>query len=157
MPRSSRTQTLLLSVFGALLLVSVTAFAFTFESQLAWQHRDAIATEVEGVRLVAGGEAPDVEMNVTVENPTGRAVTLTGAALVVYEGAPPFEDDRQLSVPRTASVPRTTVSAGESETVTVTARAGNVTRARRAIARGTATPSGTLEVELVGRGFTVDV
>ena len=157
MPRSSRTQTLLLGVFAVLLLVSAGAFAFTFESQLAWQHRDAVTTAVTDVRVVAGGETSDVAVNVAVENPTGRAVTLVDAALVVYDGASPFEDDRPLSVPRTASVPRTTVPAGATETVTVTARVENETRARRAIARGDATPSGTFEMELRGRGFSVDV
>jgi hypothetical protein len=159
MPRSARSQSLLIGVFVALLVVSVAAFAFTFESRLAWQHRDAVATEVDGVRVVAGEGRPALAVNVTVENPTARAVTLTDVALVVYRGDPPFADDRQLTVPRTASVPRTTVPGGGTATATVTARVedGAVERARRAVANGTATPSGSLELELLGRGFDTDV
>lgn len=157
MPRSPRTQRLLLGGFALLLVVTGTAFASTFGTQLTWQQRDGVTVAPTGYELVAddGDGEPTVRVAVRVENPLGRPIELSGGSLVVYDGA----DGRQLTDAASASIPRVTVPPGGERTVAVTAalRSNSTRRARTAIERGTATASGVVEVTLGGREFTVDV
>lgn len=159
MPRSPRAQSSLLAAFAVLLLLTGGAFAPTFGAQLTWQQRDAVGVSVEDYTVRTDGESPTMRVRLAVDNPLDRAVEVSDPSVVVYEGEPPFEDDRQLTVPRTASVPDTTVPAGGERTVTLTATvAENGTeRARAAVEAGNASASGILEARLVGREFSVDV
>lgn len=161
MPRSPRAQSLLLATVAVLLLVTGGAFAATFGSQLTWQQRDAVAVSVEEYAVVTADGAPAVRVRLAVENPLDRPIEVRDPELVVYEGEPPFEDDRELTVPRTASMPDTVVPADGERTVAVTmavAENGNGTdRARAAVDGGNASASGLVAVRLVGREFSVDV
>lgn len=160
MPRSPRTQRLLLGGFAILLVVTGTAFVSTFGTQLTWQQRDGVTAAPTGYELVADGDrAPAVRVAVRVENPLDRPIELSGGSLVVYDGARPFADGQQLTDAAGASIPRVTVPSGGERTVTATAelRSNSSERARTAVERGTATASGVVEVTLGGREFTVDV
>ncbi|ESP89401.1 hypothetical protein [Candidatus Halobonum tyrrellensis] len=158
MPRSSRVQQVLLVALAGLLLVTGSAFATTFGSQLTWQQRDAVAVSA-GEFAVHEGDPPTVTVELAVDNPLDRPVETTGADLVVYDGDPPFADDDPVSVRRSAAVPATTVPAGGERTVTVTLDlpADGVERARTAVDDGSASVSGTVRLELLGREFGVDV
>lgn len=157
MPRSPRAQSLLLAALAVLVLVSGAAFASTFGAQLTWQQRDTVATSVDGYAV--GDGTPAVRVRLTVENPLDRSIEVGNAELVVYEGEAPFDDGERLTVPRSSSVSDTTVPAGGERTVTVTARvaADAADRVRAAVANGSATASGVVEVRLAGREFSVDV
>ncbi|WP_435128456.1 hypothetical protein [Halobaculum sp. D14] len=158
MVRSPRSQTALLAALAALALLTAAAFAPTFGSALTWQNRDTVSVSAEQY-TVDGGETPTMTVTFAVDNPTRRRVTVVGASLVAYDGPAPHGDDAALTVPRSASVPRTTVPAGDTGTVTVVMDVSNsgVDRARQAVRSGRADVSGSLRLQLAGREFDVDV
>lgn len=159
MPRSPRSQRLLLGGFALLLVVSGTAFASTFGSQVSWQQRDAVDARVVGYEVVDDDGTTAMRVRLAVDNPISRPVRVSGGEIVVYEGEEPFSDADQLTVARSLTVPETTVPAGGDRTVDalVEVDANRTDRARAAVAEGSATASGVLTVELVGREFDVGV
>lgn len=159
MPRSPRAQSFLIATLAVLLLVTGAAFVGAFGSQLTWQQRDAVTASAAGYAVETADGTPTVRLRLTVENPLDRPVEIAGSELVVYEGDPPFEDDDRLTVPRSSTVPDATVAAADQRTVTVsmTVDGDAVERARTAVADGSASASGVIEMRLAGREFDVDV
>ena len=158
MPRSPRTQSLLLAAFAALLLVTGAAFATTFGSQLTWQQRDAVSASA-GEYAFRGGEEPAVTARVTVTNPLDRPVAVGGAELVVYDGEAPFRDDERLTSASGTSIADVTVPADGERTVAVRMPVvdGAADAARAAVEDGSASASGVIRLRLFEREFSVDV
>lgn len=146
-------------VVAGLLPVSVAgwtgAFAQSFGGTLAWHQRD----EVTANAIQTSADGDTVEVRVRINNPLTRKLTTTGVRLVVYEGAPPFADNQQLTVPRQAQlVADETVIAPESTAaVTATAPVEDGVQIHPIIDEGTATPSGVVRVILGDKEFDIRV
>lgn len=155
----SRSGTLLSAVLALLLVATGTAFGLTFDAQLEWHQRDAVGATVTDLALSETDEGHRVTADLLVENPLDRPIELASVRLLVFEGDPPPDREDRLSVPRSATVDRTTVGADESTTVRVRAdvREEDVNRTRRALERSDANSRGLLSARMANERFDVDV
>ncbi|WP_313690938.1 hypothetical protein [Halorarum halobium] len=157
---SARSLPLLPLLLAGLLVASGTAFGLTFAAQLEWQERDAVSATVTDLTVSNSSEdGPAVRGSLSVENPLDRRVQVNGVRLLVFDGPKPPDQEDRLSVPRSASIDRVTVSAGETVSVRVRAdvRPGDADRLRAALEDGTANTQGLLELTMIEKPFTVDV
>ncbi|QLG62922.1 hypothetical protein [Halorarum salinum] len=154
-----RSGTLLSALLALLLVATGTAFGLTFDAQLDWHQRDSVNAAVTDLSLSGTDEGHRVVADLRVGNPLDRPIELTTVRLLVFEGDPPPETGDRLSVPRTATVERVTLGAGETRTLRVEADVhdDDVDRTRRALAAGDASSRGQLTARMAGEEFDIRV
>lgn len=150
---------MLLGILLAIVVVSGTAFAFTYGSTLAWQQRDQVSVNVDSYELVDGGETMEVQL--TVQNPLNRAIDASSISLAVYPNEPPYPDDSEVTDPRGALIQSEETTIGSQSETTLTIRTpvkdGRLSEARAALSEGRLSASGSITMELLERRFTIDV
>lgn len=156
--RSSRTQALLLAALIACLLVSGTAFASTFQGQIAYQNRDHIELSTVGIEMI-DGDRSTLQATIRITNPTGLPVEVSAADAVAYAGGPPFSDAQQLTLPRSGTLEQTRIPAGESRAVQLmmTVEQNESERLQQAIKQHNVSISGSVYFSMRGKSFILDV
>jgi hypothetical protein len=147
------------SLVATLVLVTAlsgTAFADTFGTTMEWQQRTDVAVSVGEITMSEDGST--VSVSVTVHNELARDIEVLRAVVGVYAGTPEKADE-SLSVPHGTRVPITTIPANGEANVTLTADVFDDHEAelRERVENGTATPSGSLMIEIRDERFNVDV
>lgn len=155
--RSPRIQSFLLVALLGSLVVTGSALAGTFGTQLAYQERDAI--EVTATEYTLSADASELTVTFEINNPLARTVEITSGSLAAYEGDPPFVGQTPLSVPQSSAVEQTTVEAETSATITATLEIREEQRdaARRAAENDDIAVSGILFAHIRGGNFQIDV
>ena len=141
-------------VVGAVLLtalVTLWLFVPTVMGYFATYNVASITASPTDVAVSDDGQTLVVTFE--VHNPTSQPIRFHGGHVIVFDG------DTRLSDGTTMQAPATTVSGGETATVTgaIGVSGGSEDRARRAAGTGTLRYSGELDAGIRDHTFSVDV
>lgn len=138
-----------LAAFLLVAVVSLALFVPTFQGHTAIINAHSIEATPVDYQLADSEDAIEVSMQVT--NPTGRPIDVFAADV---EG---YADETRVARVGTATFQRSTITAGETTTLTVTLNLVEPEQAKAAVKNDELRVSGQLRARINGEMVTIDV